>query len=393
MAIERGHEGGRLIPVYEPLLKDREKQLLAECIDSGWVSSEGPFVKEFEEQYARYIGAQHGVAVCNGTAALETALYGIGVSKGDEIIMPSFTIISCALAALRLGARLVLVDIDPATWNMDTTQIESKVTSRTKAIMPVHIYGLPVDMDPVFDLAAQYDLKIVEDAAEAHGAEYFSRRAGNYWMKCGNMSDVGCFSFYANKIVTTGEGGMVVTNDPSIATRAASYRNLCFQAERRFYHTELCYNFRMTNLQAAVGLAQLERIEETIALRRSLAAHYKKCMADVPGVRFQAEPAYAKPVYWMYAIQLDEALGVDAESMMHELKDKGIGSRAFFLGLHAQPVLRNHSYVAEGSFPHTDQAHKQGLYLPSGLTLTKPQIDVVCEAVRKIIQEGENGRI
>jgi perosamine synthetase len=382
-----------LIPVYEPLLKDREKQLLAECIDSGWISSEGPFVREFEERFSHYIGAQYGVAVCNGTAALETALYGIGVREGDEIIMPSFTIISCALAALRLGARPVLVDIDPYTWNMDTTQLESKITPKTTVIMPVHIYGLPVDMDPVFECASEHSLKIVEDAAEAHGAEYFSKVAGNRWMKCGNMSDVSCFSFYANKIVTTGEGGMVVTSDPSIAARAASYRNLCFHAERRFYHTELCYNFRMTNLQAAVGIAQLERIAETIARRRSLAGYYKERLASVPGVRFQAETSCAKPVYWMYAIQLDEALGVDVEVAMRLLKDKGIGTRAFFLGLHAQPVLQKLRLFADEQYPNTDKAHKFGFYLPSGLTLTRSQIDVVCEAVRDIVQEGGNGRI
>ena len=382
-----------MIPVYEPLLKDREKQLLAECIDSGWISSEGPFVREFEERFSHYIGAQYGVAVCNGTAALETALYGIGVREGDEIIMPSFTIISCALAALRLGARPVLVDIDPDTWNMDTTQLESKITPKTTVIMPVHIYGLPVDMDPVFECASEHSLKIVEDAAEAHGAEYFSKVAGNRWMKCGNMSDVSCFSFYANKIVTTGEGGMVVTSDPSIAARAASYRNLCFHAERRFYHTELCYNFRMTNLQAAVGIAQLERIAETIARRRSLAGYYKERLASVPGVRFQAETSCAKPVYWMYAIQLDEALGVDVEVAMRLLKDKGIGTRAFFLGLHAQPVLQKLRLFADEQYPNTDKAHKFGFYLPSGLTLTRSQIDVVCEAVRDIVQEGGNGRI
>jgi perosamine synthetase len=382
-----------LIPVYEPRLGNREKELLAECIDTGWVSSEGPFVSEFEGRFSHYIGTQYGVAVCNGTAALEAALYGIGIRKGDEVIMPSFTIISCAIAALRLGARPVLVDIDPDTWNMDATQIESKITPRTRAIMPVHIYGLPVDMDPIFECASEHGLKIVEDAAEAHGAEYFSREKGNRWIKCGNMSDVSCFSFYANKIVTTGEGGMVVTNDPSIATRAASYRNLCFHAEKRFYHTELCYNFRMANLQAAVGIAQLERIEDTIALRRSLATYYKQRLALVPDVRFQAEPPYAKPVYWMYAIQLDEALGVDAESMMRQLKDKGIGTRPFFLGLHAQPVLRKLDILTDEAFPYTDQAHRQGLYLPSGLTLTRSQIDVVCEAVRGIVQESGNGSI
>jgi perosamine synthetase len=375
-----------LIPVYEPLLGNREKELLAECIDTGWVSSEGPFVSEFEERFSHYIGAQHGVAVCNGTAALETALYGIGVRKGDEVIMPSLTIISCAVAALRLGARPVLVDIDPATWNMDTSQLESKITSRTKVIMPVHIYGLPVDMDPVFECASEHNLKIVEDAAEAHGAEYLSSSRGNRWLKCGNMSDASCFSFYANKIVTTGEGGMVVTDDGSIAARAISYRNLCFHPEKRFYHTELCYNFRMTNLQAAVGVAQLERINEVIALRRSFARYYKAQLERVQGIRFQAEVPYGRSVHWMYAIQLDAALDIDAEMMIGRLSSKGIGSRPFFLGLHAQPVLQELGLFKHERFPCTDQAHTRGLYLPSGLTLTKPQIDVVCDAVCEIAE-------
>ncbi len=377
-----------MIPVYEPVFRDREKELLAECIDSGWISSEGPFVSEFEEQFSHYIGVRHGVAVSSGTAALEAALYGISVQKGDEIIMPSFTIISCALAVLRLGARPVLVDIDPTTWNMETTQLESKITSRTRAIMPVHVYGLPVDMDPVFECASEHDLKIIEDAAEAHGAEYYSRAKGDRWLKCGSMSDVGCFSFYANKVVTTGEGGMVMTNDASIAARAASYRNLCFHAEKRFYHTDLCANFRMTNLQAAVGIAQLERIDEVIALRRSFARRYEAQLKHTHGIRFQAEVPYGRSVYWMYAIQLDEALGLDAQMMMERLKDKGIGTRPFFLGLHAQPALRALGLFVDERFPHTDQAYKQGLYLPSGLRLTTSQIDVVCEAVREIAQGG-----
>lgn len=377
-----------MIPLYEPLLTGREKQLLGECIDSGWISSEGPFVKEFEERFSQYIGTQYGIAVSNGTAALETALYAIGVRPGDEIIMPSFTIISCALAALRLGARPVLVDIDPTTWNMDPRQLESKITSRTRAIMPVHIYGLPVDMDPVIECASEHDLRIVEDAAEAHGAEYFSRVRGKRWVKCGNLSDVGCFSFYANKIVTTGEGGMVLTDDASVAARAASYRNLCFQPERRFYHTELCYNFRMSNLQAAVGIAQLERIDEVIALKRSLATYYKEGMVDVPDVRFQAKAPNTKPVHWMYAIELDETMGVDAETMMAQLKDRGISTRAFFLGLHAQPILQELGIAKAERFPHTDKAHKFGLYLPSGLTLTTSQIDLVCAAVSAIAQGG-----
>jgi len=326
------HKSENMIPVNEPLLNGREKELLAQCIDTGWISSNGPFVREFETKFSRYIGVQHGVAVCNGTAALEAALYGIGIKKGDEVIIPSFTIISCAIAALRLGAKPVLVDIDPETWNLDALQIGLKITSKTKAIMPVHIYGHPVDMDPVFEIAEKHNLKIVEDAAEVHGAEYFSRERGNKWLKCGSMGDAAAFSFYANKIVTTGEGGMVVTDDPQISERAASYRNLCFKPEKRFYHTELGYNFRMTNLQAAIGIAQLERVKEFISIKRSLGEYYRNKLSTIPGVRFQVEKPYARSVYWMYSIELDESFGVDAETMMALLREKGIGTRPFFMG-------------------------------------------------------------
>ncbi len=377
-----------MIPVNEPLLNGREKELLAQCIDTGWISSDGPFVKEFEEKFSRYIGVQHGVAVCNGTAALEAALYGIDIKKGDEVIMPSFTIISCAIAALRLGAKPVLVDIDPETWNMDVSQIESKLTSKTKAIMPVHIYGHPVDMDPVFELAKTYDLKVVEDAAEVHGAEYFSKMCGNKWLKCGSMGDAAAFSFYANKIITTGEGGMVLTDDDVTAKRAASYRNLCFKPEKRFYHTELGYNFRMTNLQAAIGVAQLERVDEFISIKRSLGEYYRKRLSTIPGVRFQVEKPYARSVYWMYSVELNESSCVDAVTMMTGLRDRGIGTRQFFMGLHAQPVLREMGLFRGEKYLNTDRAYKQGLYLPSGLTLTEQQIDVVCDAVEEIMKKG-----
>ena len=377
-----------MIPVNEPLLNGREKELLAQCIDTGWISSDGPFVKEFEEKFSKYIGVKYGVAVCNGTAALEAALYGAGIKKGDQIIMPSFTIISCAIAALRLGAKPVLVDIDPETWNMDVSQIESKITPKTKFVMPVHVYGHPVDMDTLFELAEKYDLKIVEDAAEVHGAEYFSEVKGNKWLKCGSMGDVAAFSFYANKIITTGEGGMVMTNDPAVAERAASYRNLCFKPEKRFYHTELGYNFRMTNLQAAIGVAQIERIEEFISIKRSLGEYYRHRLSYIQGVRFQVEKPYARSVYWMYSIELDESSGINAQTMMNKLKDREIGTRPFFMGLHAQPVLREMGLFKNEKYPNTDRAYKQGLYLPSGLTLTRPQIDTVCSAIDKIMRKG-----
>jgi perosamine synthetase len=373
-----------VIPVSEPLLDGREKELLARCIDTGWISSEGPFVTEFERGFSDYIGTDFGIAVCSGTAALETALYALGIGKDDEIIMPSFTIISCALAALRLGAKPVLVDIDPETWNMDVNSVESKITQKTRAIMPVHIYGHPVDMDPLFDISSRYGLRIVEDAAEAHGAEYFSQ-SKDRWIKCGNMSDAACFSFYANKIITTGEGGMVLTNDQTVADRAASYRDLCFKPSKRFYHTELCYNFRMSNLQAALGVAQLERIEEFVSIKRMLGQYYREKLQDVPYVRFQVEKPFARTVHWMYAIELDEESEIDAERMIGLLKERHIGARPFFIGLHAQPVFSRMGLFRGGAYPNTDRAHERGLYLPSGLALTTEQIDTVCDALQDIM--------
>jgi len=369
-----------MIPVNEPLFLGNEKQYLNECIDTGWVSSEGPFVKKFEQSFASYLGLSHGVSVCNGTAAVETALYAVGVGPGDEVIMPSFTIISCVAACLRLGAKPVLVDIEPVTWNMDVRQIESKVTKNTKAIMAVHIYGHPVDMDPVFEVAEKHNLKIVEDAAEVHGAEYYSQKK-DAWLKCGSMGDVAAFSFYANKIINTGEGGMVVTRDDTVAKRAQSYRNLCFRADKRFLHDELGYNFRMTNLQAAVGLAQVEKIDSYIEIKRKWADVYRAKFSKIEGVKFQPVKDYARSVYWMYCIELDPKLGVEAEDLMNRLRKYKIGTRPFFRGMHDQPVLNEMGLFVGESYPMTDHAYKYGLYVPSGMALTEKQVDVVCDAV------------
>jgi len=368
-----------MIPVNEPLLDGREKELLAQCIETGWISSDGPFVAEFERIFAAYIGARHGIAVCNGTAALETALFAAGVSQGDEVIMPAFTIISCALAAIRLGAVPVLVDAEPDTWNMDVSQVEARLTSKTKAIMPVHIYGHPVDMDPVLAIAKKHDLVVIEDAAEAHGAEYKGR-------KCGSLGHISAWSFYANKIITTGEGGMVLTSDPKMAERAASYRNLCFRPEKRFYHTELGQNFRMTNLQAAIGVAQMDRIDEFVRIKRRLGEHYREGLSKIKGIKCQVEKPWAKMVYWMYCIELDRALGLDAEAMMKELGKKGIGTRPFFLGLHEQPALHDLGLFKGENYPVTERSSRQGLYLPSGLTLTEKQVDEVVAAVSAVTQ-------
>lgn len=367
-----------MIPVNQPLLNGREKELLIECIESGWISSDGPFVAKFEKQFASYIGVDFGIAVCNGTAALETALFAAGITKGDEIIMPSFTIISCALAAIRIGAIPVVVDAEPDTWTMDVLQIESRITPQTRAIMAVHMYGHPVDMGPVLAIAKKHNLIVIEDAAQVHGAEYKGR-------KCGGLGHISTWSFYANKIITTGEGGMVLTSDPKMAQRAASYRNLCFRQEKRFYHTELGYNFRMTNLQAAIGVAQMDRIEEFVGTKRRLGEYYRERLLKIKGIKCQVQKPWAKTVYWMYCIELDKALGLDAEGMMKELGKRGIGTRPFFLGLHEQPALHDLGLFKAEHYPVTERIARQGLYLPSGLSMTEKQIDEVVSAVSGVI--------
>jgi perosamine synthetase len=369
-----------MIPINEPLFDGNEIKYLKQCIDDGWVSSEGPFVKRFEETFSQYIGVKHGVAVCNGTAALEVALAAIDIGEGDEVIMPTFTIISCAIAALRLGARPVLVDSEAETWNMDVSQIEPKITARTKAIMPVHIYGHTVDMDPVMALSEKYKLKVIEDAAEVHGAKYKGKKAGS-------IGHAGCFSFYANKIITSGEGGMVVTDDAAVAERARAYRNLCFQPGKRFYHTNLGYNFRMTNLQAAVGVAQLEQIDRLINIRRSNGLRYTEKLQSIRGIKTPAEKEWAKNVYWMYAIELSQDLGMDAAQMAVKLAARDIATRPFFLGMHEQPVFQKMGLFRSERYPVAERIARQGLYLPSGHTLTEKQIDYVCDTIADIVRQ------
>ena len=369
-----------MIPVNVPLVDGKEKELLVSCIETGWISSDGPYVNEFEEKFSTYLGARYGVAVCNGTAALEVALYAAGIGMGDEIIMPSFTIISCAVAALRLGAVPVLVDINNDTWNMDVTQIENKITSRTKAIMAVHMYGHPCDMNHIMEIAGRNDLTVVEDASQVHGATYDGR-------KCGNIGHVAAFSFYANKIITTGEGGMVITSDTKMAERAKSYRNLCFRTDRRFYHTDLGENFRMTNLQAAIGVAQMERIDEFVSIKRRLGERYLTGLGKIPGIKTQVEKPLARMVYWMYSIEITQDAGFDAETMMVALGKKGVGTRPFFLGLHEQPVLLERGLFKGEKYPITERSARYGLYLPSSLGLSEKNIDKVISVVAETMDE------
>jgi perosamine synthetase len=376
-----------MIPVNEPLLGERELEYVTECIRTGWISSAGRFIELFEEAWAAYCGIGYGIAVSNGTVALEVAVGSIGLKPGDEVIMPTFTIISCALAVLRNGGIPVLVDCDPHTWCMDASQVGSKITDRTRAIMPVHIYGHPVDMDGLWALAEKHDLVIVEDAAEVHGAEYLSGRDGANptWRRCGGLGHISAFSFYANKLVTTGEGGMVLTNDAAYAEKAQSLRNLCFRPERRFFHTELGSNYRMTNMQAAIGLAQIERMEEIIARKRWMGQAYTKRLQGIPGLQLPVEEPWAKQVYWMYGVVLDEDRGMDASEFGHRLRKQGVGTRPFFLGMHEQPVLLGQGLFAGEHYPIAERIARQGLYLPSGLALTEAQLEQVCEAVRVLL--------
>jgi perosamine synthetase len=370
-----------VIPVNEPLLDGAEKELLVQCIESGWISSEGPFVAEFEEKFSRRVSRKHGIAVCNGTAALDVAVEALEIGPGDEVIVPSFTIISCINQIVRAGAKPVFVDSDAKTWNMDVSQVEARISPRTKAILVVHIYGLPVDLDPLMKIARRHGLKVIEDAAEVIGQTYNGE-------PCGSFGDLSVFSFYPNKHVTTGEGGMIVTNDDQLAERCRSLRNLCFQPERRFVHEHLGWNFRMTNLQAALGVAQIRRLDEFVARKRGMGAAYTALLADLPQLQLPVpETAYAKNVYWVFGLVLAGDVGIDAVEAMKRLARKGIGTRPFFWPLHLQPVLKKRGLVSGETLPVAENLGNRGFYLPSGLALTADQINEAAHALREVLNE------
>jgi perosamine synthetase len=376
-----------MIPVNEPALAGRELEYVTECIETGWVSSSGRFIGEFESGWAAYCGRRHGVAVSNGSTALQVAVRALELEPGDEVILPTFTIVSCVTAVLAAGAVPVLVDSDPELWTMDVTQLESRLTSRTRAVMPVHIYGHPVDMDPVLDFAEQHGIAVIEDAAEAHGAEYLGGREGSSpaWRRCGSFGELSCFSFYANKLVTTGEGGMVLTDDDELAERLRSLRNLCFQPGRRFYHESLGFNFRLTNLQAALGVAQLERIDEIVRRKREVAAAYCARLGDIGGLQLPPEASWARSVFWMYGLLVEESTGLDAAGLASRLRELGVETRPFFLGMHEQPALQDLDLFRDEKHPVAERLARQGLYLPSGLAQTDEQVELVCAAVREAL--------
>jgi perosamine synthetase len=367
------------IPVNEPLLDGNEEKYLVECVRTGWISSEGPFVKRFEEQFSARVGRKHGIAVANGSVALDAAVAALGIGPGDEVILPTSTIISCAAPIVRAGAKPVLVDCDARTWNMDVAQIEARITSRTKALMVVHIFGLPVDMDPVLALARKHALKVIEDAAEVIGQTYRG-------LPCGSFGDVSTFSFYPNKHVTTGEGGMVVTDDEALAARCRSLRNLCFKPEQRFVHDELGWNFRLTNLQAALGVAQLERLDKSVAIKRRMGARYAELLRGTPGIQLPvASMPYADNIYWVYGLVLEDAVPFAAKEAMARLGKLGIGTRPFFWPMHEQPVFRRMGLFDGERHPAAERIARRGFYIPSGMALTDAQMQRAARAVREML--------
>ncbi|WP_136525565.1 DegT/DnrJ/EryC1/StrS family aminotransferase [Geomonas ferrireducens] len=373
------------IPVNEPLLDGNEKRYLMECIDTGWISSEGPFVQQLEERFSKRVGRAHGIAVANGSGALDIAVAALRLGPGDEVILPTFTIISCAAAVVRAGAVPVLVDADPVTWNMDPAQVARRITPRTKAIMVVHLYGLPADLDPLLEIARRHGLKVIEDAAQMHGQSYRGR-------PCGSFGDVSTFSFYPNKHVTTGEGGMLVCDDPELAGRCRSLRNLCFQASKRFVHEELGWNYRMSNLQAALGVAQLERLDAFVERKRHMGECYGKLLSAVPGLELP-EPRrdYAESIYWVYGVVLKDDVPFDAAQAMRRLGALGIGTRPFFWPMHEQPVFCKMGLFADEHHPVAERLARRGFYLPSGLSLTEAGMKRVAGALASVMSGEGSG--
>jgi perosamine synthetase len=366
------------VPVNDPVITDEAKKNVYEALESGWISSAGPFIGKFEEDFARFIGVKHAVTASSGTSALHLCLAALGIGPGDEVIVPAFTMIASVDAVLYVGAKPVFIDSDPETYNMDVAQLPGKITGKTKAIMPVHIYGHSVDMDPVLAIARKHGLAVIEDAAEAHGATYKGRL-------CGSMGTINAFSFYANKIVTTGEGGMVTTNDDRLAERVRTLKDLAHAPKRRFWHEEMGFNYRMTNLQAAVGLGQLHSIGKFLKTKQRMAEGYAKGLAGIKGLRLPVTKDYAKNVYWMYGVLVEDVFGMSRDALRAALKKEGVDTRDFFYATPSMPLVRAHIDPAE-RFPVAEDLERRGFYLPSGLAITDEQIRYVCDAVRKIAQ-------
>ncbi len=367
-----------MIPVSEPYISQIDIDLVSDAVKSGWISSAGKYIDKFQDNFASYHNLNHCIALSSGTAALEVALHAIGVNKGDEIIIPSFTIISLPLAIIRLGAIPRLVDVDKNNWNINAQLIEKKINKKTKAIIVVHSFGHPADMDPILKLSREKNIKVIEDTAESISSKYKGRI-------CGTMGDIASFSFYANKLITTGEGGCVLTRNNDYAEKARRYINLYFGKDERFAHDDIGYNFRMTNMQAALGVSQLEQINFFIKRKKEIGNWYKIAFRDCETVEFQKTIGDVEHIYWMYTVVIKEDIKMNANDAMKFLKQNGIGTRNLFKGIHLQKPIQDYLLREDinAEYPVTEKLYKKGFYLPSGINLTNDDILRIVDKVKK----------
>jgi perosamine synthetase len=364
-----------IIPVCEPTLGGNELKYVQQAVETNWISSAGSFIHDFEAKFAEQCSARYGIACANGTVAMHLALAALGLEPGDEVIVPTFTMIATINAVTYCGATPVLVDSERDYWQMDVEQVAAKITPRTKAIIPVHIYGHPVDMDPLMELARAHGITVIEDAAESHGAEYKGRRTGS-------LGDAAGFSFYGNKIITTGEGGMITTNDREMAKLCWNLRDHAFSTDRHFWHKFVGFNYRMTNLQAAVGLAQVEQLDGFVEARRQHAADYSARLENVPGLTTPPQAEWAKNVYWMYGLLVNkQEYGMNRDELRRVLADNGIETRTFFIPMHCQPIYWN-DFKGQ-RYPVAEQLCRDGFYLPSASSLTLDEIEYITQVIRE----------
>ncbi|HEX7708116.1 MAG TPA: DegT/DnrJ/EryC1/StrS family aminotransferase [Thermoanaerobaculia bacterium] len=370
----------RSVPVNTPDLREDDRRSVLECLESGWISSEGPQVARFESLFAEASGRAHGVAVSSGTAALDVVVRALGLGPGDEVLVPSLTIISCGQAVTAAGATLVPVDCDPSDWNATVKNFRARATPKTRALMLVHLYGLCADLDPILDWARESRLLVIEDASQALGLDYRGR-------PCGSFGDVSVFSLYANKLVTTGEGGMILTDSPQVATECRSLRNLCFQPERRFWHEELGWNYRMTAMQAALGIPQLRRLPELAGRKRTIGRTYHASLTRLPHLRMApVTTPVAENVYWVFGLLVAEDAPFDREEILAALAARGVGTRTFFHGLHQQPALQNTGLLDAAPLQVTESLSERGFYLPSGLGLDPEDQEYVIRSVVEFVE-------
>lgn len=365
-----------IIPVAEPCLGQEELENVVDAVKSGWISSRGKYIPLFEQEFATYCGTKYAVATSNGTTALHLALKALGISEGDEVLVPALTFIATANAVVYCNATPVFIDSHPDYWCLDPDKIEAKITHRTKAIIPVHLYGHPCDMEPIIKLARKHSLYVIEDGAEAHGAEYKGQ-------KVGSLGDINCFSFFGNKIITTGEGGMCLTNSEELAQKMRILRNQGTSPERQYWHDFVGFNYRMTNIQAAIGTAQLKKLDDFIRRKRKIVQFYNSLLSPVRGITLPPEMTWARSVYWMYCILINDEFGITPGKLAERLKEQGIETRPFFYPIHQMPP-----YKKPGVLPVAERLSAKGINLPSSVNLTQ---EMVGRVVQSIIRARERG--